>query len=143
LIRASHQVTIHRRPEEVLFYFADLRNEPHWNRGHVRSVTLRTAPPIGLGAEFEGHHPGFGRATWRLVEFVPPRRIAIEGEVGSGSYRYFGLFTPENGSTRLHGVVEWEPGGALRFLSPLLTLLLRWQAGRSFRNLRRALERSS
>jgi hypothetical protein len=143
MVRATCNITIHR-PQDVVFqYFADLRNEPSWNRGHVQDVVMTTPEPIGLGTAFEGHHPGFGRATWRIVEFVPPSRIAIEGEVGSGTYRYAGDLSPQEAGTLFRGLIEWQPGGALRLLEPLLSPVLRFQARRSFHNLRDELERTA
>jgi hypothetical protein len=143
MIRAHCDITIQRQPDEVFRYFADLRNEPQWNHGHVQTVVMTTPEPIGLGTSFEGYHPGFGRATWRIVEFVPPSRIAIEGEVGNGTYRYAGNLSPRDGATRFQGIIDWQPGGPLRFLGPLLSLVLRIQARRSFSNLRAELERNA
>jgi len=140
---ANFDITIHRLPEQVFRYFADLRNEPQWNRGHVRDVVMTTPEPIGPGSAFEGLHPGFGRATWRIVEFVPPSRIAIDGEVGQGTYRYLGHLSPKNSATRFKGRVEWQPRGLIRLLGPLLALLLKVQARRSFSNLRAELERAA
>jgi hypothetical protein len=102
-----------------------------------------TPDPIGLGTAFEGDHPGFGRATWRIVDFHPPSSITIEGEVGPGTYRYVGHLSPQAGGTRFQGTVDWQPGGALRLLAPLLPPLLKHQPRRSFRNLRAELERAA
>jgi hypothetical protein len=143
MVRAQCDIAIHRPPEQVFRYFADLRNEPKWNRGHVRDVVMTTPEPIGPGTAFEGFHPGFGRATWRIVQFDPPSRIAIEGEVGSGTYRYHGQLSPQNSGTRFQGRVEWQPAGPIRILGPMLALLLRFQARRSFGNLRAELERAA
>lgn len=143
MIRAHCDIIIDRPADQIFRYFADLRNEPRWNRGHVRQVVMTTPEPIGLGSAFVGHHPGFGRSTWHITEFVPSLRIAIEGEVGRGTYRYIGALTPQNGRTRFRGVVDWHPGGRLELLGPLLSLLLSFQARRSFHNLRAELERAA
>jgi hypothetical protein len=141
VISAEHVVDIARPPEVVFAYFADLRNEPEWNRGHVREVRLITPEPVGLGATFEGEHPGFGRATWRLSAYDPPRHVEIEGTVGGAPYRYAGDLESANGGTRFRGRVEWSPRGAWRMLGPALGPILRLQARRSFAHLREALER--
>ena len=142
MIRAETELTIRRDAAHVFAYFADLRNEPQWNRGHVREVVMTTPEPIGLGTAFEGNHTGFGKATWRVAEFAPPTQITIEGEVGSGTYRYVGRLRALAGATVFRGRVEWEPGGPWRMFGPLLTLLLKVQARRSFHNLRTELERA-
>jgi hypothetical protein len=140
-ISAEVEIRIQREPEVVFAYFADLRNEPEWNRGHVREVRMTSPDPIGLGTTFEGKHPGFGMATWRLTEYDPPKHIVIEGFAGSAPYRYVGNLERLDGVTLFRGRVEWEPAGNLRVLGPLLNLILGIQAKRSFRNLRLALER--
>ena len=142
-IRANHEITIQRPPSQIFRYFADLRNEPDWNHGHVQDVVMTSPEPIGLGSTFEGHHSGMGRATWRIVEFVPSSKIAIEGEVGTGTYRYIGRLSPHKGGTRFLGTIDWQPGSPLRFLGPLLWFVLKFQARRSFNNLRATLERAA
>ena len=140
LIRAEHQTQIARSPETVFDFFADLRNEPQWNHGHVRDVRMTSAPPIGRGTTFEGRHPGFGRATWTLVEYDRPRHLVIEGFAGRAPYRYAGDLESVGGATVFRGRVEWEPQGIWRLLGPLVRPLLRFRARRSFDNLRLALE---
>jgi hypothetical protein len=139
-VEAEHVTRIARSPETVFDFFADLRNEPEWNRGHVRDVTMTSAPPIRCGTTFEGRHPGFGKATWRLVEYDRPRHLVIEGFVGTAPYRYVGDLEPATGGTVFRGRVEWEPRGIWRALGPLLRPLLGFRARRSFDNLRVALE---
>ena len=142
-VSAAREIFIRRRPEDVFAYFADLRHEPEWNRGHVRGVIMTSRGPIGLGTTFEGHHPGFGKATWRLVDFDPPRHLEIEGTVGHAPYRYAGDLEPAPGGTRFRGCVRWEPRGAWRLLGPLAGAVLNVQARRSFGNLRDVLERTA
>jgi len=101
---------------------------------------MTSAPPIGQGTTFEGRHPGFGTATWRLVQYERPRHLAIEGFVGKSPYRYVGDFESVGGGTLFRGRVEWEPRGIWRVLGQLLHPLLRFRVRRSFENLRIALE---
>jgi hypothetical protein len=143
LVSVATEVVIARAPEIVFAYFADLRNEPQWNHGHVRNVTKTSPGPIGLGTTFEGDHPGFGKATWRLREHDAPKHILIEGEVGGAPYRYIGDLERIEGGTLLRGRIEWEPRGLWRALGPLLPAVLRIQARRSFGNLRTAIERAA
>ena len=141
VVESEHEIRIARSPEAAFDFFADLRNEPEWNHGHVRDVRMTSAPPIGQGTTFEGRHPGFGTATWRLVEYERPRHLVIEGFVGKAPYRYVGDFESVDGGTLFRGRVEWEPRGIWRALGPLLHPLLRFRVRRSFDNLRIALEK--
>jgi hypothetical protein len=124
----------------VYSYFADLRNEPQWNHGHVRNDTKTSPGPIGLGTTLEGDHPGFGKATWRLREHDPPKHLVIEGKAGGPPYRYVGDLERDDGGKVLRGLVEWEPRGVLRALGPLLPAPPGMQGRRSFHNLRTATE---
>ncbi len=140
MVEAVHETRIARSPEDVFDYFADLRNEPEWNRGHVRNVEMTSPPPIRQGTTFEWRHPGFGRATWSLVEYDRPRHLVIEGFAGKAPYRYVGDFKPSGDGTLFRGRVQWDPRGVWRGLGPLLGPLLRYRARVSFENLRLAME---
>jgi hypothetical protein len=140
IISAKSEIRIEREPEVVFAYFADLRNEPEWNRGHVRNVIMTSSEPIGLGTTFEGEHHGFGKATWRLAEYDPPRHIIIEGLTGTAPYRYVGDFERKGNATMFRGCIEWEPRGAWCAFGLLLPLILKFQAKRSFQHLRDALQ---
>jgi hypothetical protein len=140
MLSAEAEVRVAREPEVVFAYFADLRNEPEWNRGHVRDVVITSPEPIGLGTTFEGKHPGFGNAIWRIEEYNPPRHIVIAGLVGTAPYRYVGDLERQGRATIFRGRIEWEPRGAWRALSPVLALMLKVQAKRSFRHLRDAVQ---
>ena len=141
VISAEVEVLIEWEPEIVFAYFADLRNEPKWNRGHVKDVTMTSSEPIGLGTTFEGKHSSFGKATWRLAEYDPPLRIVVDGLVGRAPYRYVGNLERQDGATMFRGRIEWEPYGAWRALGPLLPFILKFQAKHSFKRLRDALHR--
>ena len=140
MIVAEHETRVAAEPEAVFDYFADLRNEPEWNNGHVREVRMTSPPPIAQGSTFEGKHPGFGSATWTLVEYDRPRHVVIEGLAGKAPYRYVGDLQKIDGGTLFRGRVEWDPQGLWRGLGPLLQPLLRLTARRSFGNLRAAFD---
>jgi hypothetical protein len=143
VVLVTTEVVIHRDPPAVFAYFTDLRNEPEWNRGHVRNVKKTSPGPIGLGTTFEGDHPGFGKATWCLREYEQPRHVVIEGEVGGAPYRCVSDLERGKEGTVLRSRIEWEPAGWWAALGPVLPVILRLQAHRSFRHLRTALERRS
>jgi hypothetical protein len=67
-VTARVRIFIACMPEVVFDYFADLRNEPQYNR-QVSGITKTSPGPLGLGTTFQGSHRGFGRVTWRLSEY--------------------------------------------------------------------------
>src|SRR6185503_12807423 len=62
-VTAQVRTFIARRPDVVFDYFADLRNEPQYNR-QGREITKTSPGPIARGTRFEGAHSGLGRVTW-------------------------------------------------------------------------------
>lgn len=139
-ISTQVKVFISRPREAVFAYFADLRHEPEYN-AKVRDVRRTTDEPLARGTRFEGVHDGIGKVSWTLVEFEAPRHLVIEGQVGSGLYRWvsdFEVATDGEGTT-VHGRMEWRPGGVVSLLGPLLQPLLTYEARRSFRRLAAAL----
>ena len=140
IISAESEIRIDRELDMVFAYFADLRNEPSWNRGHVRQVIMTSSEPIGPGTTFEGQHHGFGTTTWRITEYDPPSHILIDGVMGGAPYRYVGNLERDGNATIFHGCIEWEPHGMLRAFVLLLPLMLKFQTKRSFRNLRDTLQ---
>lgn len=132
-ITAQVDVFVPQAPEVVFEYFADLRHEPGYHR-QVHHIRKTTGGPLARGTRFEGLHSGLGAVSWTLVEYEAPRHLAIEGQVGSGTYRWVSDFEPaaEGAGTTMHGSMEWRPGAALRLFSPLLRPLLAFNARRSF-----------
>lgn len=142
-ITAEVDVFIPRPPEVVFEYFADLRHQPEHNP-QVHDIHQTTAGPLALGTRFEGQLAGFGSASWTLVEFDAPRHLAIEGRVGSGTYRWVSDLEAvgEGSGTTLHGRMEWTPGLLVRLFSPVLGALLHLTARRSLGRLAEVLTTS-
>ena len=141
-VTARVRTFIAREPEAVFDYFADLRNEPTYNR-QVSAIRKTSPGPIGNNTVFEGSHRGFGRVTWRLAEYERPKHLAIEGGVGQGAYRWTSDFEPAASGTWMTGTMEWQPTPAWRPFRRLLGLILGWNARRSFRRMAQVLQRDS
>src|SRR5262245_3896288 len=111
MVSVSATVHIRRDLATVFDYFADLRNEAIWNRGHVRDLVMTPPPPIVRGMTFQGKHVGFGCATWELVEYEHPRHLVMRGLVGRGTYSYEGDLEPTTTGCVLHSRIVWQPVG--------------------------------
>jgi hypothetical protein len=139
-VTAQVRILIPREREVVFDYFADLRNEPQYNR-QVSGIRKTSPGPIGQGTTFQGSHLGLGPVTWRLSEYERPKHVAIEGSVGRGAYRWTSDFEPSHGGTWMSGVMEWEPPPRWRPLRRLLGAILQFNARRSFRRMAQVLQR--
>ena len=142
MISTSVRLHTARRPEDVFTFFVDLRNEPSQNP-EVRNIRKTSPGAIGPGTTFEGEHVGFGRVSWRLREFEPPRHVVIEGEVGGSPYRWTGDFLASGDGTDMVGRMEWHPRGLWRAIGPVARVLLALNARLAFRRFKAALERRS
>jgi hypothetical protein len=138
-VSADVRILVARRPEIVFDYFADLRNEPQYNR-QVRGIKKTSPGPITRGSTFEGIHRGFGRVTWRLSEYERPTLIVIEGRIGSGLYRWVCTFAAISEGTCMVGRMEWQPLRSWRIFHLLLAAILGWNARRTFRRMAEVLE---
>ncbi|NJD30228.1 MAG: hypothetical protein FIA92_18335 [Chloroflexi bacterium] len=128
---ARVRVFVSREPEVVFDYFADLRNEPQYNR-QVSGITKTSPGPIAQNTTFEGSHRGLGRVSWRLTEYERPKHVVIEGQVGQGAYRWTSDFEAAKGGTWMNGRMEWQPPPRWRPFRRLLGVVLGWNARRSF-----------
>lgn len=140
-VTARVRILIPRDREVVFDYFADLRNEPQYNR-QVSGIRKTSPGPIGLDTTFEGSHRGLGPVTWRLSEYERPEHVVIEGSVGRGAYLWTSDFEPSQGGTWMTGTMEWTPPRRWRPLRPLLGAILQLNAQRSFRRMAQVLQRA-
>ena len=128
---------------DVVFdFFADLRNEPQYNR-QVSGIRKTSPGPIGQNTTFEGSHRGLGPVTWRLSEYERPNHVVIEGGVGQGAYRWTSDFDPAGNGTWMTGTMEWRPPARLLPLRRLLGVILHVNARRSFRRMADVLQRDT
>jgi Polyketide cyclase / dehydrase and lipid transport len=139
-VTAQVRIFIARMPEVAFDYFADLRNEPQYNR-QVSGITKTSPGPVGQDTRFEGSHRGLGHVTWRLSEYERPEHDVIEGNVGQGAYRWTSDFEAAEGGTWMTGRMEWLPPRRWRPFRRLLGAILHWNARRSFRHMAEVLQR--
>ena len=139
-VTARVRIFIPREQEVVFDYFADLRNEPQYNR-QVSGIRKTSPGPIGQNTTFEGSHVGLGPVTWRLLEYERPTHVVIEGGVGQGAYRWTSDFEAAEGGTWMTGRMEWQPPSRWRPLRRLLGVILQFNARRSFRRMAQVLQR--
>jgi hypothetical protein len=139
-VTARVRIFIPREREAVFDYFADLRNEPQYNR-QVSGIRKTSPGPIAQNTTFEGSHAGFGPVSWRLTEYERPSHVVIEGGVGQGAYRWTSDFEPGDGGTWMTGRMEWQPPRRWRLFRRLLGAILSLNARRSFGRMAEVLQR--
>ncbi|MEO6207771.1 MAG: SRPBCC family protein [Candidatus Limnocylindrales bacterium] len=93
--------------ERVWTALADIEGQPRW-MDEMKSVRLRTPPPVGVGTRGDATVRIFGLGTTdpvEITEFTPPRRFAIRHE---GTFTGGGLITLEPGADGSTTIVRWD-----------------------------------
>jgi carbon monoxide dehydrogenase subunit G len=103
-------VEIRRPREEVFAFLADLENVPRWNP--AIEATRKTSPgSVGVGTLYRQVRVSPRRVDeeFEVAVFDPPRRLMIEGDIGSfrAEIGYALEQVPEG--TRLTNEVELQP----------------------------------
>jgi uncharacterized protein YndB with AHSA1/START domain len=136
----EHAVEIRRSPDEVFDYCTDLRREPEWNP-RTRRIEKLTDGPIGLGTRFLGEWIRGDPMTIELVRFERPTAWASVGRSRRLVANSDGQVSKTPSGVRLTIRMELQPQGALRFLMPVLGMVMRRREQRNLRAIKAALER--
>ena len=138
----QNTVTIARPTEEVFAFLADFSNIPAWNYAIAR--TVQTSPgPARVGATYRQTRtiPRHTEEAFEVTHFVPPSRLAIQGQIGPFRATSSYLLQPTAGGTRLTNSVELEPSSALlRPIGPLAVPRVKAAVARNLRTLKQLLE---
>lgn len=81
-MRFSNTIAIRRQRDVVFDYLATFENVPRWN--YAIAETRRTSPgPVGVGSTYWQRRtvPSPSEETFEVVEFEPPQRLAIRGDI--------------------------------------------------------------
>lgn len=139
----ENTVTIRRPPSEVFAFVADPANIPKWNYAIV-SASQVSPGPFGVGTRIQQSRSIPRPATEELVvtEFVPERRMVLQGDLGplSGTLSYQIDEVPEG--TRLTNAADLSGRGPMGLLAPLATTRVRDAVAANLDKLRRLLESS-
>lgn len=135
-------VIIERAREEVFAFLADFENVPRWNP--AIEVTRKTTPgAVGVGTTYRQVRsvPRRIEEEFEIAVFDPPRRLLIDGEIGTFRGRIgYTLEAIEEG-TRVTNWAELEPSTILsRVLVPLAASQIESAVASNLDRLKRLLE---
>jgi uncharacterized membrane protein len=123
MIRADIETVVKRPIAEVFDYCADFENLPGFDR-YVMSVTKTSAGPIGVGSAWTHQRrqgPQKIVAPITLTLYDRPHRFEMDS--GSGGFEVHSTMTFEpidDGSTRIHEVLEMKTKGLTRLFEPVI-----------------------
>jgi len=144
MARFQNTVTIARPANEVFAFLADFGNIPAWNYAIARIVP--TSPgQAGVGATYRQTRaiPRSSEEGFEVIDFAPPSRLAVKGQIGPFNASSSYLLEPTGGGTRLTNHVELEPSSALlRPIGPLAVPGIKTAVARNLGTLKQLLERT-
>lgn len=145
MIRFELDVVIERPVSEVFGYVTDVRNLPDW-QGSAEEAEWEGTGPVGRGSRMRERRTIMGRSLetrFEVTAFEPDRRFDFEAAGGPLPLRVRHEFEPDSGRTRLHVVVEAEPGGLFKFAGRMAAKQAERQFRRDFQRLKEILEPGS
>jgi uncharacterized protein YndB with AHSA1/START domain len=136
-------VDIGRPVEDVFAVLVDVENAAKWSRAIEETIT--TPGPFGVGTRRRAVVRGVGGRTteneMELTEFVPDRRLAMRSVSGFPFEVRIAIdLNRLDAGTRLEWDISFQPGGALRLVTPVLIAIVRRSFATDLVNLKAMME---
>lgn len=140
----SNVVTIDRPVGDVFAFMSDFENVPKWNYA-ITETRQSSAGPVGEGTTYVQRReiPRPGEEQFTVQEFVPDRRLVVEGVLGPFPARLSYEFSPSDGGTVLTNVVDLQMRGPLRLVGGIAASRVKKAVAENLHVLKRLLEASA
>lgn len=133
------QVDIARPMDQVIDYFADVRNEKEWN-AVVRDARLLTELPIAGGSRFSVAYDRMGTMEGEILEFDRPRHLVLRGTSRALDSRSTFDFSDRGGVTHVEVAIDPTLKGVFKLFMPLMAGMAKGQLEKGMASLKRTLE---
>src|SRR5919201_1856805 len=141
MIRIEHEIAVDRAPADVFAYVTDPAKLTEWQAtAHGARMESET---MGTGTRMVEERTFLGRRMETQMEvtaYEPNSRFDLQALSGPIRFRAEHRLEPTNGGTRIHFVLEGEPGGFFRFAEPIVERQARRQVESDFETLKQLLE---
>jgi len=142
-MKVERSISISRPPADVLAYTADVRNDPSW---HTDVLEVRAPDgPVAVGTVFEVKvkpSMGVSEGTMTVTEYEPDKRIVFDGRMGKMNPKVTNAVAPEGSGTLFVRIVELEPSGFMRVMTPMIKSVIGKSNTGFLKNLKQVLEGS-
>jgi uncharacterized protein YndB with AHSA1/START domain len=137
----ENTVMIARPIEDVFAFLSDLENVPKWNYAIVETRKV-SAGPVGVGTVYHQVRSVPSRSEERLeiTAYTPPRKLALQGQLGPFRSRLFYALDATPEGTRVTNTVEVELRGPGRLLARVAVPRVREAVAANLRKLKELLE---
>lgn len=140
--KADITTTINRPVEDVFAALTRFEDSPKWSS--VALEAEQTSPgPVGVGSTARYVARFLGRrfeGQIEVTEYEPNRKISDVSTGGPIPVRSTITVEPADGGTRVHTVVDLEPGGFFKVAEPLVVAMAKRQLEADLNNLKDLLE---
>lgn len=142
-VDVTTEIVINRPRDEVAAYAGDPTNAPEWY-SNIRSVELKTAPPIQIGSQMAFVARFLGRElryTYEVREWIPRERFVMSTREGPFPMETIYQWRDEpGGATRMVLRNRGEPSGFASVAAPVMASAMRRATNKDLRRLKRILE---
>ncbi len=140
------EIVINRPPHQVAAYAGDPSNAPKWYV-NIKSVELKTPPPVRLGSQMAFVAQFLGRRlayTYEVVDLIPGRRLVQRTMQGPFPMETTYTWEPVGeGKTRMTLRNRGEPLGFSKIAAPFMASAMRRANRKDLARLKTVLEASS
>jgi len=143
-VQFANTITIRRPPDVVFDYLATFENVPRWN--YAIAETRRTSSgPVGIGSSYWQRRtiPAPGEEAFVVIEYEPPTRLAIRGDLGAFSGTLTYILSPIDEGTSLTNEADLAGRGLAGLLGPLVGGRVRDAVAANLTTLKGILERAT
>ncbi len=122
MARADVSTTIKRPIEDVWAVISNVENNPKWSSFALEAKQTSPGPTgVGTTARFVGKFLGRRMESESVItEFEPNRRLGSKNKSGPFPLKGSTALEQIDGSTRVTGTIEGEPGGFFKLAEPLV-----------------------
>lgn len=141
-MKVEREISIARPPGEVFAVVSDVRNDPSWHTDVLEATS--STDSVGVGTVFNVKvkpSMGVSEGTMTVRRLEPGRLVEFEGQMGKKMKPTVTNITqPEGSGTRFKRIVELEPPGPMRLMTPLIKRMIGKSNAGFLANLKRHLE---
>ena len=141
-MRVDVTVEIEAPLEDVFAYIIDFEKNPSWQQGMV-SCTFTTPPPLAVGSQYQQVAQFMGRdvvSVFEVKKLIPNERVEFETIESTFPIQIVREVKEQGGSTVVHAIINGQPGGIIKLLSPFAKIMMRRSIEADYQRLKHLLE---
>jgi hypothetical protein len=124
MITVDSSVSLNTPAKAVFDYLCDPNNQVDWTPNFIEMLEGPSGAP-GLGMHYKGRLKAFGSVNFVVDRWEPGRMFRVDTDPKVGRLTHQFTVVSVGGGSQVDHVVEFEPKGVLRLVSPVMNLLIK------------------